>query len=255
MERKGRITTETSIVAPSEAQVFEEIFQFFKRQLANGELKPSDRLLSERELSQRLGVSRASLREAMRAMALLGVIEIRPGQGTFVRSPDLRILQDFFGVVLAMQPTVYDHVLEARVAIECHAVRLACLRAEAEDVRRLHAALQRVLDTVDDLETGAEADFKFHEAILRASHNEVLVFIHEAIGTLLRRSHVERRAAVIGQADYSAKLSQAHRRIVEAIVKRDPDRAEAEMREHFLLAQEQAVRQVLGSAPMPATGP
>lgn len=254
MERKGRITTEASIVAPGEAQVFEEIFQFFKGQLASGELKPSDRLLSERELSQRLGVSRASLREAMRAMALLGVIEIRPGQGTFVRSPDLSVLQDFFGVVLAMQPTVYDHVLEARIAIECHAVRLASLRAEAEDIRRLQAALRHVLDTVGDLETGAEADFKFHEAILRASHNEVLVFIHDAIGTLLRRSHVDRRAAVIGQTDYIARVSQAHRRIVEAIVKRDPDRAEAEMREHFLLAHEQTVRQVLGNAPVPAPG-
>lgn len=237
MSTTRRIAGDLSVVASTEARVFEEIFQFFKSQLISGALRPGDRLLSERDLAQRLGVSRASLREVMRAMALLGMVQIRPGQGTFVRSPDVAVLREFFGVMLAMQPTVYEHVLEARIAIECHAIRLACANARPEDIARLRRALDRILETIADADTGADADFEFHAAIVQASHNAVLLFVHEAIETLLRRSHHERRAAVIGRPDFLVTLGDAHRRVVDAILDRDPDRAEAILREHFGLAQ------------------
>ncbi|HEY8369082.1 MAG TPA: FadR/GntR family transcriptional regulator [Thermodesulfobacteriota bacterium] len=237
MSTTRRIAADLSVVASTEAHLFEEIFQFFKSQLVSGVLRPGDRLLSERELATRLGVSRTSLREVMRAMALLGVVEIRPGQGTFVRSPDVGVLRDFFGVMLAMQPTVYEHVLEARIAIECHAIRLACTNARPEDEARLHLALDRILETVEDPDVGADADFEFHAAIVQASRNAVLLFVYEAIETLLRRSHHERRAAIIGRPDVLVTLGEAHRRVLDAILGRDPDRAEAVLREHFDLAR------------------
>ncbi|HEX7127426.1 MAG TPA: FadR/GntR family transcriptional regulator [Thermodesulfobacteriota bacterium] len=237
MSTTRRIAADLSVVASTEAHLFEEIFQFFKSQLVSGALRPGDRLLSERELATRLGVSRASLREVMRAMALLGVVEIRPGQGTFVRSPDVGVLRDFFGVMLAMQPTVYEHVLEARIAIECHAIRLACTNARPEDEARLRLALDRILETVEDADTGADADFEFHAAIVQASRNAVLLFVYEAIETLLRRSHHERRAAIIGRPDVLVTLGEAHRRVLDAILGRDPDRAETVLREHFDLAR------------------
>jgi DNA-binding FadR family transcriptional regulator len=221
---------------------FEKVFSLFKEKLASGELQPGQRLLPVRELAQRFGVSRASLREVMRGMTLLGVIEVRPGQGAFVTSPDAAVLRDFFGLLLSMQPSLYDHVLEARVAVECQAVRLACSHAERVDVERLESALTRIQDTVSDESAGGEADFEFHNALVRAGHNEVLRFIHEAIEGLLRRSHLERRRAVREIPEFLETLGDAHRRIIDAIEARDPEQAELIVRSHFTIAQDYAAR-------------
>jgi GntR family transcriptional repressor for pyruvate dehydrogenase complex len=229
-------------VAPVEAQGFDRIFSFFKEKLASGELKPGQRLLPERELALHFGVSRASLREAMRAMTLLGVIEIRPGQGAFVNLPSADVLRDFFGVLLSMQPSLYEHVLGARIAIECEAARLACERAQRPDIERLEQALAAIERTLSDESAGSAAEFEFHNALVRASHNEVLLFIHEAVESLLRRSHLERRRAVREMPGFLATLGGAHRTIVDAIVARDPDHAESVVRKHFTLAQDYAHR-------------
>lgn len=217
--------------------VFEDIFRLFKTQLLEGELKPGDRLLPERDLAAKLGISRASLREVMRTLALLGVIEIRPGQGAHVRAPDLSMLQDFFGLVLAMQPTHYDHLLEARIGIECRAIRLACQHASPEDHAQLATALRAIAATVDDPDRGADADFSFHAAIVRAARNEVLLFMHEAIGAQLRRSHHLRREAVADRPEVLSTIWEDHARVYEAILSRDPDHAESVLRDHFSLAQ------------------
>lgn len=233
---RGLRATEVKISEPG-TMVFEEIFRLFKTQLLEGDLKPGDRLLPERELATKLGVSRASLREVMRTLALLGVVEIRPGQGGFIRAPDLSMLQDFFGLVLAMQPSHYAHLLEARIGIECRAIRLACQHASPEDHAEIATALRAIAATVDDPERGADADFSFHAAIVRAARNDVLLFIHEAIGAQLRRSHHERREAVANRPDVLSTIWEDHARVYEAILSRDADHAEAVLRDHFSLAQ------------------
>ena len=219
------------------SKVFEDVFHQFKEQLLAGDLRPGDRLLPERELSQKLGVSRASLREVMRTLTLLGVIEVRPGQGAFIRSPSLAMLQDFFGLVLAIQPSLYDHLFEARIGVECRAIRLACSQARPEDFAAMSSALDRIAETVEDPDAGAEADFSFHAAIVRAAHNDVLLFIHEAIGSHLRRSHHERREAVAGRPEVLSQMWEDHARVYEAIVGGEPDVAEGILKEHFVLAQ------------------
>jgi DNA-binding FadR family transcriptional regulator len=239
-----RLSVTASVVAPSEGMVFEEVFHFFKAQLMAGDLRPGDRLLPERDLAQRLGVSRASLREAMRSLALLGVVEIRPGQGAFIRKPDLGILQDFFSIVLSMHPALYEQVLEARIAIECHAIRLACQAARPEDLRSVETALERIDPTLGDPDLGAEADFEFHSAIVAASRNEMLAFIHEAIAALLKRSHHERREAVVHDPGFLAILGADHRRLYEALRTGNPDVAEVILRDHFTIAQRYAAGRI-----------
>lgn len=236
------VNDRVGVKATAEPRVFEAVFRLFKSQLVSGELKPSDRLLPERELAQKLGVSRPSLREVMRALDLLGVVEIRPGQGTFIRSPDLSILQDFFGLVLAMEPSLYEHLMETRIALECRAIRLACRQASPEDHARLAEALRRIRNTVDDPNLGAEADFDFHAGIVRASQNRVLLLIHEAIASQLRRSHHERREALRGTSETQMLLTEDHVRIYEAIRSGDPDRAESVLKEHYSLAHRASER-------------
>jgi GntR family transcriptional regulator, transcriptional repressor for pyruvate dehydrogenase complex len=137
-----------------------------------------------------------------------------------------------------MQPALYEHVLEARVAIECQAARLACENAQTVDIQKMELVRHEIEMTAADPEAGAEADFQFHSALVSASHNEVLLFIHEAVQGLLRRSHLERRRAVKGMPDFLATLGKAHSLILEAIRARDKDRAEAVVRKHLTIAQD-----------------
>lgn len=226
-----------TVESPKPARVFEQIIEYFRDQMATGSLRPGDKLLPERELSESLGVSRHSLREALRALELLGVVEVRTGQGASIRAPDFEAVAAFLGVALSLQPTAFDSVTEARVAIECEAIRLAATRADSSDLRAIKDALDRIPREASDPHRGGESDFAFHTEIVRASHSPVLYFAYEALAALLRRSHQDRRAAVYAQPDFVATIAEAHRRLFEAIEARDPDRASSEMRNHFSLAE------------------
>ena len=110
----------------------ERVLSFFREQLLSGALKEGDRLLGERELCLALGVSRPVLREALRSLANYGLLDIRHGKGAFVRKADIAVLGDFLTFCLAQQPDMVDDIMQARIAIECQAIRLACSRATDE---------------------------------------------------------------------------------------------------------------------------
>lgn len=227
-----------ALIAPAGERTFERIIEYFKAQMVDGTLKPGDRLLSERELAERLGISRPSLREALRTLQMLGLVDIRPGQGSFISSPDYHALASVFGITLSLQPSAASSILEARIAIECEAIRLACQRATAQDLSIIERALAEIPRGVTDPELGAQTDFEFHTAIVRASHSEVLLLLYESLEALLRRSHQERRQAAYNDASFLDTLGPAHRALYDAVVARDSEEAESQMRRHFSLLQE-----------------
>src|ERR1700709_750902 len=129
---------------------FEKVFAFLRERLLAGSLRPGDRLMPERELASLLGVSRPIVREALRALTVLGIVEIRDRIGTVVTRPDVSVLNDFFTFALAQQADMVEDVMQARVAIECQAIRLACERANIADFERLQAALARIAETINE---------------------------------------------------------------------------------------------------------
>jgi GntR family transcriptional regulator, transcriptional repressor for pyruvate dehydrogenase complex len=217
---------------------FEKVFAFLRERLLAGSLKPGDRLIPERELAAQLGVSRPILREALRALTALGLVEIRDRVGTVVRRPDVSVLNDFFSFAFAQQVDMVDDVMQARIAIECQAIRLACERATVTDLERLQRALVRIDQTIDDPETGGAADFEFHRLLVAASHSETLIVLHESLGGLLRTSHRKRRDLVNVFDALKRHLLEDHRRIFDALVARNPERADAVLRRHFAIGDE-----------------
>nr|WP_274427427.1 FadR/GntR family transcriptional regulator [Chelativorans sp. YIM 93263] len=216
----------------------EKVFAFFREQLLSGGLRAGDRLTGERELSLSLGVSRPVLREALRSLAMLGFLEIRHGKGAYVKAADVAVLRDFFTFSLAQQPDVLDDVMQARIAIECQAIRLACERAGDSDLTRISNCLSKLMDTLDDPEAGGEADFDFHLALVEAGHSPVLLTLYDAISELMKRSHQERRRLTVlvpGIKDY---LVDAHREVFLSILSRDPDQSEKKLRDHFAIGDE-----------------
>jgi DNA-binding FadR family transcriptional regulator len=118
------------------ASGFERVFAYLRERLLDGTLKQGERLMAERELAAQLGVSRPIVREALRALHMLGIVEIRERVGTIVKRPDASMLKDFFTLALAQQADLIDDVMEARIAIECQALR-------ARHHRRFRAAATR----------------------------------------------------------------------------------------------------------------
>lgn len=221
-----------------EAKGYENVFAFVRDQLMSGQLKAGDRLLPERELATRLGVSRPVIREVLRGLAAIGVIEIRHGSGSVVRRPGFAELGDLFTMMLAQQTEVVEDVMEARIAIERQAIRLACLRATPADLQALKLALQRIEETVMDPEIGGEADFAFHAALIAAAHSPTLASLHAAIAVLLKRSHFERRERIINLEGIDEYLVEHHRDLLAAVVARDADAADRMLMQHFEIGSE-----------------
>lgn len=241
------------ITRPDEAGAkgFDKVFAFLREQLLNGSIRPGDRLIAERELAVQLGVSRPALREALRALAMLGVVEIRQGMGTVVRRPDVSVLGEFFTFVLAQQSGITDDVMQARIAIECQAVRLACQRATETDFTRLREALARIEATIDDPVAGGLADFAFHECLVEAAHSATLRSIYGAISDLLTRSHIARREVVRVSPEMRAHLVEDHRRITLALLSRDERQVDETLREHFAIGHEYRLRNAMEAARRP----
>jgi GntR family transcriptional repressor for pyruvate dehydrogenase complex len=221
-----------------EARGYERVFSFVREQLVTGKLKAGDRLAPERELATRLGVSRPVVREVLRALAAIGVIEIRHGYGSVVRRPDFAEFGDLFTMMLCQQAEVVEDIMEARIAIERQAIRLACRRATPADIAVLQAALSRIAGTVRDQHAGGEADFAFHAALISAAHSPTLTSLHAAIATLLQQSHLERRARLATLADIETYLVDHHRQLLAAVISRDAEAADRLLMQHFEIGSE-----------------
>jgi DNA-binding FadR family transcriptional regulator len=217
---------------------YDQVFAFVREQLLSGQMKAGDRLLPERELAMRLGVSRPVIREVLRALAAIGVIEIRHGYGSVVRRPDFTELGDLFTMMLAQQGEVVEDVMEARIAIERQAIRLACARATSSDLAALGEALRRVEETVKDPQIGGDADFAFHAALIAAAHSPTLASLHAAIAVLLKRSHLERRERITSLDGIETYLVEHHRELLAAVAARDADSADRLLMQHFAIGTE-----------------
>ena len=221
------------------------MFAFLREQLLSGAITPGDRLAGERELADQLGVSRPMLREALRALAVLGLVEIRQGFGTVVRRADVSVLGDFFAFAVTRHPSLVEDVMQARIAIECQAIRLACERATLTNFEELRAALDGIIATIDDPDSGGLADHRFHAALVTAGHSETLGTLYGAITGLLLRSHCDRRKLLSKIDDGRTYLINHHRRVFDTVVARDPNQADAILREHFAIGDEYRRRTVV----------
>jgi DNA-binding FadR family transcriptional regulator len=226
-------------ITQNKNRVYEVILEYFKKALVDGTLKAGDQLLSERELAIQFKASRSSLREALRALEMFGIISVVPGKGTFILPPDPHSLAEIFGIALSLRPTIFESILEVRKVIECEAVRLACKRATPEDFRYIHDSLvdmRKELKQNGSGQKAAKADFKFHKGIIKATHNDFLIFLYEILYLLLTRNYTERWASLskLNQLNNAWKLAtESHEAVYDTIVAGDEIKAEECIRNHF----------------------
>jgi GntR family transcriptional repressor for pyruvate dehydrogenase complex len=195
----------------------------------NGDLSPGDRLPPERELAQQLGVSRPSVREAMRLLDIKGLVVIRPGAGTFIAEDDFDVIARSFSSLLDDDTGAARDVFEMRLLLEPHVVSLAAERAGESDIRRMTEILDAQESEIAAGGTGVEFDTEFHSTIAAATKNAALVAVMQAISGILSES----REDSILSSDRSQLSLQSHRQIVSDIRQRAPQRAEESMRSHI----------------------
>jgi len=184
------------------------------------------RLPSEREMADTLGVGRSTLREAMSALDLLGIIEVRPGSGSYLRADSSQLLPQAlkWGLMLG-QPENQD-LIEVREHLEILAAKLAATRATDDDVARLEVLIEAMKDAGSNVEAFVDADIAFHLETAVIARNSVLEGVLESIRALLE-AWFDRTLRVEGTM--SATLRE-HELVFDAIRNRDPIEAENRMK-------------------------
>lgn len=218
-------------------KVYEEIIGQIKKLIIDGKLQPGDKLLSERELAERLNVSRASVREAFSALEMMGIITIRPGEGSFVKQVSFEGMMEPLSFFLQVEIDDLFQLLEVRKILEIETAALAAERATPEDLEEIKSALACMLEEVNNGGTGENGDAAFHFSIAKAANNPVLIKVMHTISDLLAKTFRTTRQKMFLIENIPTLLHQSHYEIYEAITAHNPRLARIKMKEHLNLVE------------------
>jgi GntR family transcriptional repressor for pyruvate dehydrogenase complex len=209
-------------------KVYEEVAKQIERLILK-KLKPGDKLPSERELAELLQVSRSSIRDAIRGLELVGLVEPRQGAGTIVRERTAESLVNPFTNALERRQELVTELLDFRKMLEPPLAARAATHASAEDISEMEEILQRQEEKQDQGNVAIAEDAEFHYSIALASGNSVVLKVIDTLMDLLRDTR-EQSLQVLGR---SQKSLAGHRRILAAIKRHDAEAAKAAMRRHI----------------------
>jgi GntR family transcriptional repressor for pyruvate dehydrogenase complex len=207
------------------ASAFEQLIS----NVVHGKWKAGARLPAERELCQQLGIARTTLREALKAMELVGMLESRIGEGTFVCARSEFLSRPLLWAFTGTDNAELADLLEARVFLERDLAGLAAERATAEEVTAIELTIHIMGEKLAAGEAVTDADLAFHGAVAHAAHNEVLANAAQLIRSVMKYwIHLK-----LAMADVAEKAIERHKLIFAAIRDRDPEAARRLMQDHL----------------------
>jgi GntR family transcriptional regulator, transcriptional repressor for pyruvate dehydrogenase complex len=221
--------TEPKFRRVTKISISEEIAQQILDLISNGQLAPGQRLPSERELCKNFGAARSSLREALRCLSIIGVLNARVGEGTSVASDGGKFLGRIMEWRLITERHDIENLLEVRIALEGTAAADAALRGKQADFVKLRELLAQLKDAIKNRDRFAALDLEFHIAIAKASGNSLLFDLVSMI-----RSQLAGGLTKVLLLPNAIPLSfKEHTAIVDAIERRDADEARKAMHAHL----------------------
>jgi GntR family transcriptional repressor for pyruvate dehydrogenase complex len=217
------------------SRLYEQILQQIEDAILKGTLKPGDQLPAERELAQQFGVSRTAVREAVKALREKGLVEAYSGRGTFVTDGTSQAVRQSLDLMMRIgQPGGATHLAEVRAILEPEIAALAAVRAEEEDIATMREAVAVMDRSGLDGDAFIEADLDFHLSLAEAAANPLILSLIDSIVGLLR----EQRMRVF-KVDGGPERGQLHhKRILEAVERRDSEKAREAMRAHLQQVRE-----------------
>ena len=210
----------------SRTRLYERVVERLRELIADRGLRAGDRLPPERELAERLGVSRASIRQAVVVLEVQGLVEVRHGGGTYLRRD--RAEGDSLDELVERRRRLPE-VLDAREGLETELAELAAQRRTAADLAAVEAALERMREQIDAGGRGEDGDRRFHAAVTAAARSGLLAEFMRTIDAAIAESRQES----LRQPGRPAQSLAQHVRIAAAVRAGDPDEARAAMREHL----------------------
>jgi GntR family transcriptional repressor for pyruvate dehydrogenase complex len=200
--------------------------------IVEGELLPGTELPAERVLAERLGVSRFSLREALRAAQARGLIEIQRGRRPRVANPSTSAAAEVIGLAIRRSRKTLLDLVVARQALETQIARIAALNAHPEHLAEMAATIETIDRCRGNAELCLQQDLRFHEILVEASGNEIFAIMLAPLTELLRES----RKKTISQG--VERMISGHRAVLEAVRGRNPEVAARAMHRHLEMAEE-----------------
>jgi GntR family transcriptional regulator, transcriptional repressor for pyruvate dehydrogenase complex len=219
---------ELSFTRVPRTKLAETVAQQLLREIRGKQLEPGTRLPSERELMAGLGVGRSSIREAINGLAMLGVLEIRHGQGAFVANPTASTTPPS-AIATALARGFTRDLFEARQLVEVHVARLAAERRTEADLREIAQALEDHERAVSEDRLAVEPSVRFHVRIAEAAHSDVLASFVSSLGEVMMQRGPELEAV----PGYKQWEIEQHRSVFEPIRDGDPDLAAERMHAHL----------------------
>jgi GntR family transcriptional repressor for pyruvate dehydrogenase complex len=211
-------------------RIYEEIVKQVKLLIAEGKLKSGDRLPPERELAEKFMVSRTSVREALRALESRGLVEIRAGEGAFIRHISLETLIEPLALVILPHREGVGELFEARRLLEPAIAALAARRATPDEIGEMERILESQGKEVMQGRTGLAQDAAFHAALAQSAHNRAISRIVNALMDLLTQSREES----LHTPGRPTRSHGDHVRILEAIRRRDEMGAHRAVLDHLI---------------------
>jgi GntR family transcriptional repressor for pyruvate dehydrogenase complex len=221
------------------AGITELVVQRVKELLERGELKAGSRLPPERELADMLHISRPSLRTALKALSVMGIIRAKPGAGTYIADSLPEIFTEPMHFMTLINQTSVEELFESRRIIEAGLAELAAERASEEDIAALTKEVEGMKRTVGDPENFLKHDVRFHQAMARAANNKLMSGVMDTVASLL--FHIRRQT--IAQASDFDEAIEWHQKIIVAMQKHDPKRAKEMLSGHLRAAQSSWARE------------
>ena len=223
-------------------KISEEIVEQIQARISDGQLKPGERIPSERDLASLLGVSRPSVREGIMMLEALGQVEARQGGGTYVRSLTESSLSSPLTEMIAKDPKLLRDLLEVRMGIECWSAYLAATRATDEDIKKIGSYIDEMHRTIKK-GWDPKVDCQFHDAIAAATHNTMQIHILNTVhGLFTATIELALHRFYSSKSEYISILLGHHQKIFDNIASRDAEGARTAMEEHLQWVQEKLPR-------------
>lgn len=215
----------------------EKVANNIKKMIIDHELKPGDKLANEIDLAEKLNVSRSTIREAIKILISMNILEIRRGKGTFVcEKPG--IAADPLGVTFMNKKDLLLYLFETRLIIEPEMAALAAERASQKNLDRLQTVFQKMKEEILQGKDHTETDISFHNIIAKSTQNPIIQRIVPIINDSIKEGYQETKDI----PESGEKVIIYHEKVLKAILQKSPQQAKHYMREHILNGMEQISR-------------
>jgi GntR family transcriptional repressor for pyruvate dehydrogenase complex len=212
------------------SRLYEQIVQQIEESIVKGDLKAGDQLPAERDLAQRFGVSRTAVREAVKALREKGLVEAYSGRGTFITDGTTQAVRQSLDLMVKIgQPEGSTHLAEVRAILEPEIAALAAVRIQEPELATMRDAVAAMDRAGNNPETYIEADLDFHLALAEGAANPLILSLLDSIVGLLR----EQRLRIFRVPGGPERGQVHHKRILDAIERRDSEKAREAMRAHL----------------------